>query len=222
MINFILILFSIFFLFGSYRVFSCERTFIEVEKLTIGDIHNLSPDAISKLPIKEIHKFNSEKIKHLNFEQLMSLPLQHLLLGQLKFISSLNINTIISKNTQFQNDHPSAFSLLIRIRMRDISPYNVAFISTVEIRKWSEHDIKKLDPKQIEAFNSEQIMAFGKMVVHFTPEQIQAFGENIRYFLPGQLELFSHRQTNSLELAQLAVLSEDQLQTVGYINFFLH
>ena len=227
MTKFILIFFSVICLCNSYKAFSCERSFrgkntIEVDKLTIKDIHNLSPDEIAKLPAEEIHKFLPEQIKYLSFEQVLSLPLQHLLLEQVRYITYLHINNIISKNEQFQNDHPTTTSLLIRIGMRDISPYGIAFISPEQIRQWSEHDIKKLTPKQVQAFNSEQIIAFGKMVVHFSPEQLQAFGEKIQYFLPEQLKLFSYGQTGKLELAQLAVLSEKQLQNLGYINHFIH
>lgn len=221
MIKFVLIFFSVLCFSYAYPAFSCEESFIKVEELSIGDFRNLSPNEIAKIPVKEIQKLNSEQLRILNFEQLLSLPLQHLLLTQLSSISDLNINRIVSKNTQFQEDHPSAFSLLIRLRMRDISPYSMAFVSTGEIRKWSEHDIKKLTPDQVQVFNAEQIIAFGKMVVYFSSEQIQAFGENIRHFLPEQLALFSHGQTSKLELSQLAVLSEGQLQAVGYINFFL-
>lgn len=216
----VLIFLSIICLYIPYMAFSCKRSFAGVDKLTVKELRELDLETIQNLSAIEVQKLTEEQIKLFNSEQMRLLPFRYLLLEQV-YAFKTRVNEIISKNTEMQDSDPNIFSLLVRINLRSIYPGNIPLISPKQIRMWEEGEIKKLTVKQVQAFESEQIVAFGRLAEHFSPEQIRAFGEKIQYFLPEQLELFSYSQTGKLELAQLAVLSEKQLQNLGYIDHFI-
>ena len=221
MIKLVLIVSSIIFCCRSYVAFSCEKAFKGVDKLTVAELRQLDVKTIQNLPATEVHKLTEEKMNFLDSEQIMSLPFHHLLLSQAHALKH-HINTVISKGAEMQESDPEIFSLLVRMNIRSIYPGNIPLISPKQLRMWEEKDIKKLKVEQIQAFEPEQIIAFGSLAKHFLPEHIQAFGENIKYFLPEQIAVFSFKQSSALTLGQLAVLNKDQRHSLDYAKHYLY
>ena len=221
MIRFTLIVFSITFFCGSYETFSCEGSFVKIDKITVKELRNLNAETIRNLPPEEVHKFTGEQLKLLNSEQLTALPFRHLLLSQVRALD-YRVNDIFSKDIEMQERDPEIFSLLIRINLQHVSNVHIPLISPKQIRKWESSDIRKLTDKQISAFEVEQIVAFGKLIEQFSPEQIQAFGENIQHFLPEQFAAFTFTQHSALTLGQLAVLDKDQRHSLVNLRHNLY
>ena len=81
--------------YNSPIAFSCITTFIEVDKLTINELRDLPPLEIHNLPQKEVRKFTEEQIQVLTPEQIAVFPFQHLLILQLTFFTTSQVNIII-------------------------------------------------------------------------------------------------------------------------------
>ena len=227
MIRFAGILFLVISFCGSYKVFSCERSFIKIsDKVTAKDFREMDLETIRNLPIEEAQKLTGEHFNLFNGEQIAALPFHLLSLPQVKALK-YRVNDIFKHNREMQEKDPEVFSLVIRVNLRDVSHVYIPLITPGQIRKWEAGDIGKLGDignlkdAQIKAFTNEQIIAFGSLVVHFSPEQIQAFGDSIRHFLPEQFALFSYKQGDALTIGQLAVLDEKQRHSLEYIKHYL-
>lgn len=213
---------------GSYKVFSCERSFAKIgDKVTAKDFREMDLETIRNLPVEEAQKFTEDHFRLFDGEQIAALPFHLLSLSQVKALK-YRVNDIFKHNREMQEKDPEVFSLVIRVNLNHVSHVNIPLISPQQIRKWEAGDIRKLGDvgkskgAQIKAFTAEQMIAFGGLVVHFSPEQIRAFGENIRHFLPAQFALFSYKQGDALTIGQLAVLGKEQHHSLEYIKHYLY
>lgn len=228
MIQFVSILFLMVSFFGSYKVFSCERSFAKIgDKVTAKDFREMDLETIRNLPMEEAQKLTEEHFRLFDGEQIAALPYHFLSLPQVKALK-YRVNDIFKHNIEMQEKDSEVFSLVIRVNLNHVSHVYIPLISPKQIRKWEAGDIRKLGDigklkdAQIKAFTAEQIIAFGRLVEHFSPEQIRAFGENIRYFLPEQFALFSYKQGDALTIGQLAVLDKEQRHSLEYIKHYLY
>ena len=222
MIKFVSVLFLVVSFCYSYKVFSCERSFAKIgDKVTAKDFREMDLETIRNLPMEEARKLTEEHFRLFNGEQIAALPFHLLSLSQVKALK-YRVSDIFQYNIEMQEKDPEVFSLVIRVNLNHVSHVYIPLISSKQIRKWEAGDIRKLKDIQIEAFEAEQIIAFGGLVVHFSPEQIRAFGEKIRHFLPEQFALFTYKQGEALTMGQLAVLDKEQRHSLGHLKHYLY
>ena len=222
MIKFVSILFLVVSFCSSYKVFSCERSFIKIgNKVTAKDFHEMDLETIRNLPMEEARKLTREHFELFNGKQIAALPFHLLSIQQVKALT-YRVGDIFKHNIEMQEKDPDVFSLVIRINLNHVSHLDIPLISPKQIRKWEAGDIRKLRDVQIEAFEAEQIIAFGGLVVHFSSEQIRAFGENIRHFLPEQFALFTYKQGEALTMRQLAALDKEQRHSLKYLKHYFY
>ena len=222
MVKFISVLFLVVFFCGSYKVFSCERSFAKIgDKVTAKDFREMDLETIRNLPMEEARKFTEEHFRLFDGKQIAALPFHLLSLSQVKALK-YRVSDIFQHNIEMQEKDPEVFSLVIRVNLNHVSHVYIPLISSKQIRKWEAGDIRKLKDIQIEAFEAEQIIAFGGLVVHFSPEQIRAFGEKIRHFLPEQFALFTYKQGEALTMGQLAVLDKERRHSLEHLKHYLY
>ena len=179
MIKVILTLFfSILFFYISFGVFACEKSFddsfaIRVDTLTVEEIRQLKPEEIQNLLKVEIGKFTTEKLQALDSIQILSLRWEFLSLQQLSFLTSSQVNSIITaKHKEWQSNDKFLVSVFIRIHIEKITADNIPLIPLSQINLLLITDIKKMSPEQVYNLTPEQTLMIQKNLRTFSPQSI--------------------------------------------------
>lgn len=178
----------------------------------ICEFNNIPSEKIAQLTPEQRGMSFSTRRAQLTSEQMAQLTPNQLNTMRLEYCSQEHLNALTGEQIPFLNEHKfiNAFSDFWGVK-RIPTPYQMQFITVVQIRWFYPKLIRELSGRHIQAIRPE---VFGQMQTLFAMTEKGPYIQQIAAFTPEQVPFFTEAQIQAMTLDQLAALTEEQMRAL--------